>query len=903
MAQLILNAGTANNDKTGDTLRAGGLKIKANFAEIYNALATDGLNISGGNLLKTGSWSDVRNKPNFNAIATSGSFDDLSDVPNLVIQTSIPGNDIGVEGNVAGNLAYDGTNLYIAVADWDGETEIWKTIPWGGSAGSGDRLTNNGHEIVLNSDGKLEITGDRINLPTNRQLNIHTDQSANHTYTEVYQSATSWETWSENDEDGAHQAYSYLVSNLQTPGTPRVFIENRNGDNGIIYNWTFDENGKLKFPDNTLQTTAYIAPDPNTWINELRSLEENSTIVGVTSVEYDSNGDIIALIQVQGSNSAYYLTIAKFTSHGALVWQKRIAAQTPTFTTDGWGLTLDSDDGVYVVGNLVGDSYDKTFLSKFDSSGVQVWTLKYDFGAFSVSPVIDFTSDGNLALTGYFNNGNDDAFYTMKIEPVEGSILWARSLNELNTNEEAFGMGVGPTGEVVSVGYWNNDGPGKMLIVKYDTDGALVWQKYIQVDAGFECSAADCDIDSLGNIYIVGTHYQDKPGETNISSVNIIQLNSSGDFQWIRRVAGPCSDAANSIVVGPDDHLYIISQSGNNDTANFSLVAAKYEMNGILTWQRMLHNSSTWTFGGTWNNWWVGSNLDVKDGYLVFAGGLMDPFGSTPRGLLVQLPTDGTELIIGNYDYAEATLSGILSETIEQFGDPERTDADIVGSIAVTQIPVDYDISIVTPTRYNTDTVNAVTGEDIQFNNGSKIHQSANNSIAVITGSHADATAGLSTDDDTSWMWVARDGAHISTDSLGGYKLWTFGLDGNLTLPGTIINSTQALTGSGDPVYPTAIDLTKTVNTLSDNTGSNYTLADGTEGQIMYLVPRNGATNAGVYIVVNHGRVLNNSGSTTATVYTDIAFNPFGTDTSMAPNVVTMIFTDGAWQSSGGIWD
>ena len=65
MAKQILNVGTSNNDKTGDTLRAGGLKIKANFDEIYAALAQDGANISGGNLLKSGSYSDLRNKPDF----------------------------------------------------------------------------------------------------------------------------------------------------------------------------------------------------------------------------------------------------------------------------------------------------------------------------------------------------------------------------------------------------------------------------------------------------------------------------------------------------------------------------------------------------------------------------------------------------------------------------------------------------------------------------------------------------------------------------------------------------------------------------------------------------------------------------------------------------------------------
>ena len=153
MAQQILNAGTTNNDRTGDTLRAGGLKIKANFAEIYNALSTDGLNISGGNLLKSGGWSDIRNKPTFHAIATRGSFADLEYKPDFALVTSVPNNLVGHGGEMAGNVAFDGTNLYVAIADHDGETEIWKQIPWGGTDLGNFKISGNTLGTTAESNG------------------------------------------------------------------------------------------------------------------------------------------------------------------------------------------------------------------------------------------------------------------------------------------------------------------------------------------------------------------------------------------------------------------------------------------------------------------------------------------------------------------------------------------------------------------------------------------------------------------------------------------------------------------------------------------------------------------------------------------------------------------------------
>ena len=89
---------------------------------------------------------------------------------------------------------------------------------------------------------------------------------------------------------------------------------------------------------------------------------------------------------------------------------------------------------------------------------------------------------------------------------------------------------------------------------------------------------------------------------------------------------------------------------------------------------------------------------------------------------------------------------------------------------------------------------------------------------------------------------------------------------------------------------PTAIDLTKSVNKL---TNGEYTLADGAEGQIMYLVRQNAAT--GATVTVANARL-------DGTVLTDVPFTPF-TDGTDPTNMATLIFTDSAWQSMGGFWN
>jgi hypothetical protein len=103
---------------------------------------------------------------------------------------------------------------------------------------------------------------------------------------------------------------------------------------------------------------------------------------------------------------------------------------------------------------------------------------------------------------------------------------------------------------------------------------------------------------------------------------------------------------------------------------------------------------------------------------------------------------------------------------------------------------------------------------------------------------------------------------------------------------------TAVRTGSGDPAYPTEIDLTKSINKLGDNTGSFYTLADGFEGQIMYLVRSHNVTDLSFTSIQVH--VANAYYGLNQLANQVLYFNG---------DMITLIFTDGAWQQTGGSWD
>jgi hypothetical protein len=113
-------------------------------------------------------------------------------------------------------------------------------------------------------------------------------------------------------------------------------------------------------------------------------------------------------------------------------------------------------------------------------------------------------------------------------------------------------------------------------------------------------------------------------------------------------------------------------------------------------------------------------------------------------------------------------------------------------------------------------------------------------------------------------------------------------------------NTTNVNVDSVVQATPTAIDLTKSVNKLTDGV---YTLADGTEGQIMYLVGQTGAISTEVGVTVANYRV--NGSENTGGLLLPFRVYDYSDESyyDSFSNICTLIFTDGAWQQSGGAWD
>lgn len=722
---------------------------------------------------------------------------------------------------------------------------------------------------------------------------------------------------------------------ISTPGS--IILHNSTGD------WVFDNTGKLTLPVggdivDSNGDSVIGGGNQNIWIQTFESDTPATDIPGsATSVEYDSDGNIIALfVHYYSDNSGNnYTSLAKFTSTGEKLWQVRYAG---IGAVDGWGVAVDSQNSfIYVTARLTDPTgYDKTTITQFNLANASVnWSKIYDFGYASTSGVID-AYDGDAVFVGYANTATSNQVTVVKISGVDGSVIWANGLDGQGT-DEAYGMAIGPSGEVVVIGFMSQLGTvngaetvytdpvsnpnwtigttinvgqdfkcdvsfvdgapiftnivdrvggrtvdevittvngasfggvtgvddmilkvglisassvdNHMLVAKYNIDGTLAWQKAVLFDTGFDCQGADADIDSLGNIYVVGQYQKDDGLGGTDTAMNLVKFDSSGVAQWSRRVEGDCDTFATSIVVGPDDYLYLSGIAGTLATSDFNCVIAKYQQNGQVSWQRLLDNVTTWSFaGGFYAANGGGSSIAVKNGYVAVSGGFGDP-GQPAYAMIAQVDTAGTMFAVDNWDFKQASFSGLLSSDASDITvtNANKENIDLYSNITVSTFSPNVDTTnFLVPTIYRQG--DASTG-DITFS-GVDIRGATNNNALgsinlvpnpalMVNGQyleiyptnandapHIHIAAGTGPTGMDGDLILGNDNHHVDINHSGEVRIRTFDSDTSTTYNWQFEND-------GGMIFPT-LTVPISDNATPNGTGQTIKFSDPTQQAIIY---------------------------------------------------------------------
>lgn len=210
--------------------------------------------------------------------------------------------------------------------------------------------------------------------------------------------------------------------------------------------------------------------------------------------------------------------------------------------------------------------------------------------------------DGNVFVAGFTGGtldgnvsaGGDDAFL-VKLS-VSGVRLWARQIGTAS-KDAATGVAVDVSGNVYVGGYTSghlagrtNAGAADIFLLKYDTNGNLVWARL--AGSSSSDSGGYVAVDAQGYVYVAGFTSGDLGGVVvGSNDVVLLKYAPDGTQLFVRKRGTTTADVARGVAVAGSSVFLSGYTSGTLDgQANAGLkdvFVMKFDLNGSHSWTRL----------------------------------------------------------------------------------------------------------------------------------------------------------------------------------------------------------------------------------------------------------------------------------------------------------------------------
>lgn len=358
------------------------------------------------------------------------------------------------------------------------------------------------------------------------------------------------------------------------------------------------------------------------------------------SVDVDSDGN------VYGSGFSEYLAgggiySAKYSKTGDRLWHRVLNdSSVSPYTHYGRGGALDSSNNLYSVAYTSQNLYPNFRIPsvKYNSNGTLLTQKKFIYSG-TAGP-----NDPERVYykSPYFYVPAQQALYIIN----ESNISVSSVLYVSRGDQRLRAIDIDSSGNMYLVGYYISTSPYTnyiATIAKLNSSGVLQWEREYgwsyQAPNYTQWIPSNVKVDSSGNVYVCG---YESVGTT---KGYLIKINSSGTLQWERTLTPPSSSDYlyfNGLDFDSNGDIFVAGQGYISATGIRTTVIAKYNTSGTLQLQREFLKMGM-------NN---GFKIDANDN-MYMAGTAWWPYESPA---VLKLPSDGSLTgTYGQFTYQAAT--------------------------------------------------------------------------------------------------------------------------------------------------------------------------------------------------------------------------------------------------------
>ncbi|UTW64561.1 S8 family serine peptidase [bacterium SCSIO 12741] len=305
------------------------------------------------------------------------------------------------------------------------------------------------------------------------------------------------------------------------------------------------------------------------------------------SVCFDPNGDLFVTGASESSGSTEVL-LAHYEANGTQSWKTSwtAAGALAAYPVE---ILCESVDEFYLTGTVSNTtSLHDVFLAEFDNQGNENWSVQYDYQNEEDAP-IDVRIDGNgdLNVAGYSSDSLQDWGMLVLIYDNTGQSIGNNRVS-LNTGmDQPTAWAIDNQNNKYIAGFTTTATDGEdLVLVKVNAQNSVDWSRSFDYSGGND-RAFDLTWDNANNLYVCGNGENDAGNTDQL----LLKYDLNGNLIWQKEYAlqtGRTTEAHQMVIKSGEIYVAGITRAGS--TADFLLTA--WDNSGAVNWSKSWSNGN-----------------------------------------------------------------------------------------------------------------------------------------------------------------------------------------------------------------------------------------------------------------------------------------------------------------------